>query len=288
MRKKRLCDRYDGYLIKKDGALSTIAPVLIKDRCESQTFFDTEFDLTKVNSLIQNKRAEGIKISLLDFIVTAIVRTISQYPKINRFVAGRRLYARNTICLALVIKKALNFAAHRTFVKLYFKPESTLNDINSILHEMIANNKGFETENEMDKFIKRLNHLPRILYSIVINSLSWLDHYGMMPKFVERICPFHSSIIVTNMGSVGAEPIYHNICNWGTNSIFIAVGVKKKQHSIDNMIDSLENKIIKLRITIDSRIADKKYLSESINFLTNVFLNPEQLEIPPKQIIEEY
>ena len=287
MRKRRFGDRYDGYKIKNDSS-TAIAPHILKDRCDSQTFFDTEFDLAKVNLLIRQKRAQGIEISLLDFILAAIVRTISQYPKINRFVAGRRLYARNTICLALVIKKALNFAAHRTFVKLNFKPESTLNDINSILHDMVNKNKGFETENEMDWFIKKLNHLPRILYSALVNLLSWLDFHGMMPKFIEKICPFHSSVIITNMGSVGADPIYHNICNWGTNSIFIAIGAKRKQHSINDNDDFREKRTIRLRITADGRIADKTYLSESIKYLANVFLNPELLEVPPKQVIEDY
>ena len=287
MRKRKLGDRYDGYKIKSDDFESSIAPQINKERCESQLFFDTEIDLTKVNSLIRQKRNQGIEMHLLDYILAATIRVISQYPKINRFVAGRRLYARNTICLALVIKKALNFAAHRTFVKLNFKPEATLNDVNTIFHDMITQNKGFETENEMDRFVKLLNHLPRLLYSAVINFMSWLDFHGKMPKFIERLCPFHSSVIITNMGSVGAGPIYHNICNWGTNSIFVAVGTKKKRDEIDNHGKSIEKKIIKLRITVDHRIADSSYISESINYFSDLFKNPELLEIPPKMLVED-
>jgi hypothetical protein len=60
-----------------------------------------------------------------------------------------------------------------------------------------------------------------------------MDFYGIMPKAIHKVSPFHTSVFLTNMGSLGTDPIYHHIYNFGTTSIFIAMGKKRKQRVIN-------------------------------------------------------
>ena len=287
MRKRRFGDRYDGYRITKGDTLNVIIPFLMKERNDSQVLFDAEIDLTRVDEQIKKKREEGYEIGVLDYVVASIIRTISQYPRINRFVAGRRIFARNDLQISMAVKKELNINTEETIVKFKFEPNMTIYDINKVLRQEIEVNKGEKTSNDMEGVVKVLNHLPRPFFSFTINLLSWLDFHGKLPKLIHRVSPFHTSTFLTNMGSIGAEPIYHHIYNWGTTSLFIAMGNKKKIRTIDKDGNIKEKKIIKLRFVADERIADGFYLSKSLKFFTGIFLKPELLDNPPEQVIED-
>ncbi len=287
MRKRRWGDRYDGYRVRKGDPTNVIIPFLMKERNDAQVFFDVELDLTKVEELIRQKRKEGMDIGILDYMLSALVRTFSQYPRANRFVAGRRLYARNELLISMAVKKKLDIETPETIVKFKFNPEDTIYDVSSNIRAVIAENKGTDTSNNMDGFLRIVNHLPRFLYSAAANFVTWLDFHGKMPKFINRISPFHTSLFLTNMGSVGADPIYHHIYNWGTTSVFIAMGRKKKECITNSDGTVTEKRIMKLRFTADERIGDGFYLSAFVKYLKYLFLNPELLESPPEQVFED-
>ncbi len=194
MRKKRFGDRYDGIRIRKSDPINIIVPYLMKDRADSQVFFDAEIDLTKVEAAIQEKRKEGLDIGVLDYVLASMVRTVSQFPRINRFVAGRRLFARDELRVSMVVKKELSLNTPGTAVKFKFDPASTVFDINKQIRDLIAENKGQETSNDMDKVVGILNKLPRPLFSFAINTLTWLDFHGHLPKLIHEVSPFHTSI----------------------------------------------------------------------------------------------
>ena len=287
MRKRRFGDRYDGYRIRKGDPTNVIIPFLMKERNDAQVLFDVELDLTKVDAILKEKRKNGEDIGLLDYIMTALVRNLSQLPRANRFVAGRRLYARKDILISMAVKKKLDLNTPETIVKFKFNPEDSVNEVKENLHKNIADNKGVETSNSMDGFLKIVNHLPRFLYSAAVSFVTWLDFHGIMPKYINEISPFHTSIFLTNMGSIGADPIYHHIYNWGTTSIFIAMGRKRKVTITNSDGTITEKKIINLRFTADERIADGMYLSAFVKNLTYLFQNPEQLETAPEQVFED-
>ena len=287
MRKRKFGDRYDGLRITKGDALNVIIPYLMKERNDAQVFFDAEIDLTNVDLLIKKKREEGMDIGVLDYMLAALVRTISQYPRINRFVAGRKIFHRNELRVSMAVKKELNINTEETIVKFKFEPDMTINDINRVLREEIQENKGKQSSNEMDGVVKVLNHLPRPFFSLTIGFLTWLDFHGKLPKLIHRVSPFHTSVFLTNMGSIGAEPIYHHLYNWGTTSLFIAMGNKKKLRVIDRDGKIKEKKVMKLRFVADERIADGFYLSKSLKYFTGLFLKPEELDNPPEQIVED-
>ena len=93
MIKRRFGDRYDGYRVRNSDPTNVIIPYLMKERNDALVYFDCELDLTKVEEIIRQKRKEGMDIGVLDYTMAALVRCMSQYPRANRFIAGRRLYA---------------------------------------------------------------------------------------------------------------------------------------------------------------------------------------------------
>ena len=284
MSKKKFGDRYDGRRIRHGDPFNVIVPFIMKERNDSQVLFDTEVDVSKIDALIQEKRKNGEDIGFLDYLIAIIVRTISQYPRMNRFVAGRRIYARDDIRISMVVKKKLNVDTDETSIKFKFNPTDTVQDVNRNIREKISENKKEGINNNVDKIVGLLNKLPRCLFSATIELLKAMDFDGVMPKAIHELSPFHTSVFVTNMGSIGAETIYHHIYNFGTTSIFIALGNRRKQRVIDKDGKITERKVMKLRFVADERIADGYYLSVTLKYLTSLFNKPELLDVPPEKV----
>lgn len=285
--KKKFGDRYDGRRVRNSDPTNVIIPFIMRDRNDSEVFFDAEVDISKIDELVREKRKNGEEARLLDYIIAIIVRTISQYPRMNRFIAGRRCFARDNILISMVIKRELNINTPETAVKFEFDPRSTVDDISKRIDEVIEKTKAKDDQNSTDKLMKFLNKLPRFLFSFAIWFMRFTDFYGILPKSVHNASPFHTSVFITNMGSIGAEPIYHHIYNFGSTSLFIAMGNRRKQRVIGKEGKITERKIMKLRFVADERIADGYYLSVALKYFTNLFEHPEILDAPPENVVED-
>ncbi len=286
--KKRLGDRYDGRRVRHSDPTNVIIPFIMKTRNDAQVEFDAEIDISNVENRIRERRKNGESISFLDYFFTALIRTVAEYPRLNRFIAGRRLYSRDDLALSIVVKKEMNIETEATPVKMIFEKDSSVDDVAELLQKtIIANKGGTGIKNDTDKFMNIINRLPRFLFSFVIDFLTFLDFYGHMPKFIHRLSPFHTSMFVTNMGSIGSGPIYHHVYNWGTTSIFIAMGTKKKLRVIDSDGKIVEKKVMKLRFVADERIGDGFYLSKALKYFTGLFLHPEILEQKAERVLED-
>ena len=104
--------------------------------------------------------------------------------------------------------------------------------------------------------------------------------HGLVPASLIESDPYYSSIVLTNLGSIKLHSGYHHLTNWGTNSLFVAVGERKLRPFFSDdgtfeMRDSLD-----LGLTVDERIADGYYYSKSVRLLKKLLENPELLERP--------
>ena len=285
--KKRFGDRYDGRRVRHSDPTNMIIPFIMRERNDAEVFFDAEVNMSRIDELIREKRKNGEEARTLDYIIAIIVRTISQYPRMNRFIAGRRCFARDNILISMVIKRELNTHTPETAVKFEFDPKSTVSDISKKIDETIEKTKQKDDVKSTDKLMKTLNVLPRCLFSFAIWFMRFTDFYGVLPKAVHNASPFHTSVFITNMGSIGAEPIYHHIYNFGSTSLFIAMGNKRKQRVIGKDGKIQERKVMKLRFVADERIADGYYLAVALKYFSNLFEHPELLEAPPENVVED-
>ena len=285
--KKRFGDRYDGRRVRHSDPTNMIIPFIMRERNDAEVFFDAEVNMSRIDELIREKRKNGEEARTLDYIIAIIVRTISQYPRMNRFIAGRRCFARDNILISMVIKRELNTHTPETAVKFEFDPKSTVSDISKKIDETIEKTKQKDDVNSTDKLMKTLNVLPRCLFSFAIWFMRFTDFYGVLPKAVHNASPFHTSVFITNMGSIGAEPIYHHIYNFGSTSLFIAMGNKRKQRVIGKDGKIQERKVMKLRFVADERIADGYYLAVALKYFSNLFEHPELLEAPPENVVQD-
>ena len=65
----------------------------------------------------------------LHLFIAAYIRMVSLRPGINRFVAGRRIYARNNIEVVLTVRRSMSTTSNETTIKAVFAPTDTIFDV---------------------------------------------------------------------------------------------------------------------------------------------------------------
>ena len=216
--------RADGKKVKNLEPIFRILPSVMIDRSDAQVYFKQDIPLSNMDEYIDKKAQDGIRMSYMNIIYAGIVRIINERPKLNRFVMNGTTYQRDTIYVSLSIKKSLTDDGQETVVKIPFKGTETILEIKEKVDATIEKNKDVQTANKTDNLVKILNLVPNFLILFSVKMLKFLDKHGIMPKAVIKASPFHTSVFLTNVGSLGIDSIYHHIYNFGTTSLFFSMG----------------------------------------------------------------
>lgn len=287
-RRRRLGDRYDGRRLRSLNAFYLITPYIMRRRSDAHDYFEDRIDITDTETWLRSKRAEGqADLGYLHVFVAALVRTISQRPQLNRFIAGQKIYARNGITVSLALKKSLREDSPETTVKMQFDPRDTIYDIRTRVNAAVELNKAVQTSNDTDRTARLFMLCPGFIVRFLIWIIRCMDYVGIMPKAIHRASPFHTSAFVTDLGSLGIKPIYHHLYDFGTTSIFIAFGIKERHHEPGPDGLTKERKYISIKVVNDERICDGHYYASAFKYLASLLRDPRPLELPPELVAED-
>ncbi len=283
--KRHLGDRYDGWRVRQVDPVFAVIPYILRTRTDAQNYFEERVPIDKIEAFIRENREEIPGLSIMHVIIAAMVRLVSQRPNLNRFVVWNKIFARNYMNISLVVKRSLTDDGEETLIKPYFLPTDTLKDVVERINKELEENQQEGQENSSDKISKILGMLPDFLMRTVVFSFMWLDKVGMLPRIIEQASPWHSSLFLTNIGSIGIESIYHHLYEFGNCSIFAAMGKKSQVQKVTRDGDVINSKTILLKFVVDERICDGFYYASSLRMLNKIFQNPEQLLSPPEKVV---
>lgn len=269
--------RADGRKLKNIPPFFKIIPQVMRTRADSQVYYSYDIPIKAMDDYINKKAEEGIKISYMNIVYAAMVRLIAQRPRLNRFVMNGRTYARNDIEISLAIKKNLTDEGQETTIKLPFTGNENIFEIKEKIDNVIAENKDTANSNDTDILATTLSLIPNFLLKLAISLVMFLDKHGMLPKFVIKASPFHTSAFLTNVASLGIDAIYHHLYDFGTTGLFLAMGKKKKDYIYDDETVK-EEKCISLAFVCDERICDGFYFASSVKMFNRFLKKPELLE----------
>lgn len=271
--------RSDGRKLKTVPPFFRVIPCVMLERNDAQVYFKQDIKLKELDEYIDRKAKEGIKLSYMNIIYAAIVRIIAERPYLNRFAMNGSLYARNQIFVSLAIKKSFADEGQETTIKLPFTGTENIFEIKEKLDNAIEKNKDYSTSNNTDALAKTFSIVPNGFIRATFKLLKFFDKHGAVPKAIISASPFHTSVFLTNVGSLGIDSIYHHLYNFGTTSLFFAMGKKKKSYIYDD--DEMhEEKCITIAFVGDERICDGYYYSTSFKQLSKYLKKPELLEQP--------
>ena len=286
--RRRFGDRKDGRLLRSLPAYTKFMPYIMATRNDALNLYEESMEVTEVDRRLRRLRVDGYKgIGFLHFLIAAYIRIVSMLPGLNRYVAGRRIYAGNDITVVMTVKRALSIDATETSIKVHFEPTDTIFDVYRKMNEKIDEVKATEENNNTEDVADALARLPRFLLRFVIQILRILDYFDLLPQSLLEASPFHGSLIITDLGSLRIRPVFHHIYNFGTLPVFIAFGAKRHAYELDRHGNMVDHKYIDCKFTIDERTTDGHYWAQAFQAWRYIFQHPEILEQPPTRIVED-
>ena len=285
-RKRKFGDRSDGRRLRTLDGLHVATAFVMRQRNDACNQFAEEVNINKADEFVRQQLMAGNEgFSLLHVILAAYVRAISQYPYLNRFVSGQRIFARHKIEVLMVVKKSLSLESPETSINVIFDPRDTVFDVYERFNEQVV--RATTTENETDGITSFFGKFPRGLFKAVIAVVKSLDYVGLCPKILTENLPFWGSMIITSMGSLGIKPIYHHLYNLGNLPVFISYGTKRKVYELDRNGNVTTKKVVDLKVVTDERTCDGFQYATAFKAFKKYIENPEILLTPPEKVVED-
>ena len=288
MAEKRFGDRRDATLLRNTDAMHFIMGIIYPHRADNEAYIAERVNLEPIKAYLAGKNVEGIpfKYTFFHVILTALVKTVTLRPKLNRFYANENYYQRNKVTAGFVIKKEFSDGSEEAVALLEAKPDATIDTIHQEIYQRVHATRNEQKKNTTDNSMDLLNRLPRFLSKAVIRFIRWLDRHGWCPDVLIGDDPNYSSVFLSNLGSIKLRSGYHHLTNWGTCSLFCVIGEKKwtplyDTHGLVEMRETVD-----LGLTVDERIADGYYYSKSIRLFKHLLEHPELLEQPMNTEVE--
>ncbi len=278
-------DRYDGWRVRKVDALFSVVPFILPKRTDSEVFFAVKIPIDSIENFVREHKKEMPGLSIMDVVIASLIRLISQRPYLNRFIVWNKIFARNHVSFSIAIKRSMTIDGEETVIKPYYLPTDSLQDVVRKTNQELQNNQQVGQENSSDAISKFMGYLPDFLLRSVIFSIKQLDRIGLMPKLFFEASPFHTSVFLTNLGSIGIESIYHHLYEFGTCSAFASMGKKSSKKVVNNDGTIKTMKTIELKFVLDERICDGFYYASAIRLLEKILANPSALLLPPETVI---
>ena len=287
-RRRRIGDRREGRLLRSLPGFAKFIPFIMPQRNDRFIHYEESFEVTELDRMLRKLRVEGYKgIGILHFLIAAYIRGVSRMPGVNRFVVGRRIYARNNIEIVMTVKRALALDATETTIKVVFEPTDTILDVYRKMNEKIDEIKSTDENNGTEDFADTFARLPRFLLRFVLAILRMMDYFGWIPQSLLSLSPFHGSMIITDLGSLRIGPVYHHIYNFGTLSSFIAFGAKRHAYELNRRGEMVDKKYIDCKFVLDEGIVDGHYWAQFLLAYRYMFEHPEILLSPPSKVVDD-
>ncbi|MBR4289303.1 MAG: hypothetical protein IKT52_01530 [Oscillospiraceae bacterium] len=283
-------DRIDGRKIRTLAPMAQITSYFQWERNICSNLFEEAFEITNIDRYIRQKRREGLTdFGITHVLLAAYVRGVARFPQLNRFINGQKVYSRGEdIQYCMVIKKEMNVDSPDTSIKVHLNPRDTVKDVYEKLNAAVESVKTTkELDSNLDSLIMLLNLIPSVVLKFTVWLLKFLDYFGLLPKFLLELSPFHGSLFFTSMGSLGIPPIYHHLYDFGNLPVFGAFGCKRKAVEVLEDGTIVPRKYIDLKFVLDERICDGYYYAAFFKYYRRLMRNPEILDQPPEEIVKD-
>lgn len=265
--------RHDGRLVTDIPDERAIMPFIMRHRTESTVYFEQLVDITAAQDWVARwNLAGGPRLSLFVLVLHEVAGMLHARPRMNRFVAGRRLYERDGVYLSFGAMKEFTDDAPLEMIKRRFEPDDSLDTVVRSLDAAIrqARTAGVTA---VDKEIRFFLALPAPLLDIAVSVFHWLDARGLLPSALTRSDPMYSSAVVSNLGSLKIDAAFHHLYEHGNCPLFLVLGrVRPTPVVHDGQIQARQ--ILPLRWTFDERIEDGLYAARSAELLRRRLEDP--------------
>lgn len=277
--KKKWGDRNDAYRVRNLDGVHHYMAYLMPKRTDAEVYINEKIDVTELLKYIKEKNVTGErKVTVFHCVIAAVARTVKMRPLLNRYISGKRYYMRHDISLGFTIKK--KFADHAEESLFIYRPkdEENLCAITDRITPKLKEAKSEEKGQSVDDILNIVKKLPKPIMNLFMAFMRFADSHGLMPKSFSSVDPNYCSVMLSNLGSIKCDAVYHHLNNFGTNGVVITIGEVHKEAAFDENGEPCVRDIMNIGVTLDERIADGFYFARSLKLIKHLFKNPQLLD----------
>jgi hypothetical protein len=266
--------RPDGDLVKNLPRTRRIVPFIMRRRNESTVFFKQKVDTSKTVKFIEEFRERtGLRATMLHLLIYAAGKMLKDRPRLNRFVAGGRIFQRHGFWVSFSAKKQKTEDAPIVLVKEEINPSWDFEELVRKIESGINQGRS-DNLSTTDTELSLLFNLPVFLVGWLVWFLMKLDHVGLLPGDFIRKDPLFASLFIANLGSIDMDAGYHHLYEYGNISVFMMVG---RIH--DEVVMGPDGKptvrpMMTLRYSFDERIEDGLYAARALDIMKKIVEDP--------------
>jgi hypothetical protein len=263
--------RPDAEPVRDLAPVRRFMPFISLRRNESLVYFGQSVDAEPALAFLAERNAtrpDDRPITFFHLVLRAISQALFERPRLNRFVAGGRLWQRDGVWITFSAKKAFDDDSPILTVKRLFDPADSLEEMVDGIHERLgAGRSGRKTtsDREMDLLLR----LPTPLVRLAVAAARGADALGLLPRSMIDADPLFASAFVANLGSVGLDAGYHHLWEYGNCPIFCVIGKIAPGPG--------GGRRVALKWTYDERVEDGLYCARGLERLHERLEHPEKL-----------
>ena len=282
-------DRTDGRRIRSLPPMAQVSPYIMVTRNTSTNYFSESLEISQIDRYIRRKRREGLtNFGITHVLLAAYCRGLCRYPGLNRFLAGQKVYSRGEdIQCCMTIKKEMSADSPDTVIKVHLSPRDTADDVYRKFQSAVDNVKNTPLNSSFDATAGAFTLIPGVVLKFVVWVLKTLDYFGLLPRFLLEVSPFHGSLFFTSMGSLGIQPIYHHLYDFGNLPVFGAFGMKRRAVEVQEDGTIVERKYVDVKFSLDERIVDGFYYAAFFKHYRRILAHPEILDNVPAEVLSD-
>ena len=276
--KKRFRDRKDSKLCTDISGLNQILIDLKPKRSMSEVYINEKIDVTKFVEYIKKQKENNNDITYFHGFMMAIGKLLYNRPLLNRFISNRHVYEHDNVSISYVMKIAFDDKSEEIMVIMPINENENIYSLSNKIHQKVSNvRKKSDKGKGANDAIQILGKLPNILRVPLVGGFKLLDKWGLLPLSLVQDNIYYSSIIVSNVGTLKCNGIYHNVTDFGTCSGIITIGEIKEVELKEKGKKKIKY-FCEMGVTIDERVADGFYMIKSLKLMEYILNNPELLE----------
>jgi hypothetical protein len=266
--------RPDGDYVRDLPKTRRIMPFIMRKRNESIVFFEQKVDTSKTLKFVEEFRQRtGLRASMLHLLIYAAGQMLRDRPRLNRFVAGGRIFQRRGIWVSFSAKKQKAEDAPIVLVKQEIDPQWSFEDLVQKIEEGISEGRS-DKPSTTDTELSLLLRLPTFLVGWLVWLSVKLDRLGLLPGAFIRKDPLFASLFIANLGSIDMDAGYHHLYEYGNIPMFMMVGRVKDEAVVGPDGKPVVRPTMTLRYSFDERIEDGLYGARALDIMKKLIEDP--------------
>jgi hypothetical protein len=254
--------RPDGELVRDLPPTKGIVPYLMRGRNESAVYFEQQVAMRHADAYIRefNVAHPDAQITIQHMLMWSIAQILEQFPTMNRFVVGGRLYQRKDIWFTYSAKQSLKGKSPLIVIKRRFDPAEPFVDMVRDMQEQLHE----------DRYSVR---------RIILAVGRWGDAFGLLPGSMIEHDPLYGSVFFANLASIGMDACYHHLYEYGSIGIFGVIGRPVPEPGSPTSGPD-RRRSMTLRWTFDERCEDGLVAGYALKRCKQILEDPRGMGLP--------